>query len=193
MDEPGERIWRFAEPQAFEDTTKIFEDANLRLKNAGILGARHSTMVSYSLRSDDELWLDSYELHAAYTGGFTDRGDPEVDKLYVRNSYRIISTEAGVGWVAESMGESITEDEFYRMALYDQPDRVISLQQLSFESRGSQYLVELNVQAKCLVLISLSGEDRVPGALMDMVSPGELSRSEYLLELFEHNGGPLNT
>lgn len=186
MDEPGERIWRFADPLAFED-------ASLRLQNAGILGARHSTTVSYSLRSEEDLWLDSYELHAAYTGEFTERGDPEVDKLYVRNSYRVIATDSGMGWVAESVGESITEEEFYRMALYAQPDRVLSLQQLSFDSRGFQYLVEFNMEAKSLVLISLSGEDRVPGALMDMVSPEELSRSEYLLELFEHNGGPLNT
>lgn len=188
MDDPGtaETVWRFENYLAMPTV----ED---RLEVAGIGYSRHATTVSYFLSRDVHPWLDSYEVHVSYTGRLLPNGDPEVVKSYVRNRYGVIQSPEGSGWIAETPGESISEEDFYSMVLYARPDRVLSLQQLSFETASGQYLVEHNLESKLLVLIGMGRTDHVPGMIADMVLPAVISRSDYLLELFASNGGPLNS
>lgn len=187
MTEPeAEKVWRFEDHLGLQ---RIEE----RLKNAGISYSRQSTTVSYFLRLEGQPSLESYELHASYTGKSSDRGDPEVLKSYVRNSYGILQSSEGSHWVTETTGQSISEEEFYNMVVYSRPDRMLNLQQISFETSAGQYLIELNLQSKLLVLIGLGETQTVPAMLADALVSDELSRSSYLLELFKHNGGPLSS
>jgi len=184
-DPVDERLWRF-------DETADLLGIEERLHRAGLNYSRHSTTVSYflSLR-DGNPWLDSYELHAVYTGSYLPNGDPEVEKSHMRNSYAILERPEGTHWIAESAGEKISEADFYGKVIYSSPDRMLSLQQISFETATASFLVELNMESKLLVLIALEPTDHIPDPIADMVLPDELRRSSYLLELFEHNGGQL--
>lgn len=188
MDDPGtaETVWRF-------DNYLALSTVEERLAAAGIGYSRHATTVSYFLSRNGQPWLDSYEVHVSYTGAILANGDPEVVKSYIRNRYGVIESPEGSRWIAESSGDSISEEAFYGMVLYARPDRVLSLQQLSFETASGQYLVELNLQSKILVLIGMGKTDHVPGMIADMVLPTVISRSDYLFELFAYNGGPLNS
>lgn len=183
-DPERELIWRFGDHLCLRTVEE-------RLRIAGISHSRHSTTVSYFLRNEDgRYWLDSYELHAEYLQS-TDNGDPEVAKSYIRNSYGIIGSELGPVWIAETLGERISEDDFYSRVIYDRPDRVLSLQQLSFETASGHYLLELNVESKILVLISMGGVNHIPAMIDDLVIPQEMDRSSYLTVLFDSNGGAL--
>lgn len=186
MDDPGtaETVWRFENYLALPTVEE-------RLEGAGIGYSRHATTVSYFLSKNGQPWLDSYEVHVSYTGRTLSSGDPEVVKSYIRNRYGVIESPEGSRWMADTPGEAIPEEDFYGMVLYARPDRVLSLQQLSFETASGQYLVELNLQSKLLTLIGMGKTDRVPGMIADMVLPAVISRSDYLLELFASNGGPL--
>lgn len=187
MAEPdSETVWRFEDHLALH----MIEE---KLRIAEINYSRHSTTVSYFLKRNGHPWLESYELHAAYTGNLLPKGEPEVEKSYVRNSYGVLNAAEGNRWITDSEGQQISEEEFYSMVLYARPDRVLSLQQTGFETSSGQYLVELNMESKLLVLIGLGATDSVPPMLADMVLPERLSRSSYLLELFSHNGGPLSS
>lgn len=186
MDEPElERLWSF---QSGFDLQAVEQ----RLKSAAIGHSRHSTTVSYFLRLGPEPRLDSYELHVFYAGGYLPNGEADVEKSYVRSSYSIIQGRGGSRWIAESDGEEISELDFYGMVLYESPDRVISLQEISFETSSGRYLVELNLESGLLVLVALEGTDHIPAFLADIVQPEEIHRSNYLFELLEHNGGPLS-
>ena len=187
MDDPGteETVWCFENHSAL---TTVEE----RLSAAGIGYSRHATTVSYFLNREGHPWLDSYELHVAYTGATLPNGDPEVEKSYLRNRYSLVQNKLGSSWIAESPEEPISEEDFYGMVLYARPDRILSLQQLSFETATGQYLVELNVESKILALIAMGRTDHVPSMIADMMLPETLSRSSYLLALFQNNGGPLS-
>ncbi len=183
-DPERELIWRFEDHLCLRTVEE-------RLRIAGISHSRHATTVSYFLRQEDgRYWLDSYELHAEYLQGSED-GDPEVAKSYIRNSYGIISSDSGPTWIAETTGEHISEEHFYSRVIYDRPDRVLSLQQLSFETASGHYLLELNLESKILVLISMGGVNHIPAMIDDLVNPQEMDRSSYLAALFDSNGGAL--
>jgi len=186
MTEPeAEKLWSFEQGidlRAVED----------RLSSASLSYSRHSTTVSYFLRLGEAPRLDSYELHAVYTGRYLANGDAEVDKSYLRNSYSILQGTQGSHWIAEGPGEDISQEDFYSMVLYERPDRMLSLQEVSFDTVTGSYLVELNLESGLLVLVAIEGTDHIPALIADMVMPEEISRSSYLFELFEHNGGPLS-
>lgn len=186
MVEAGDGIlWRFKDYLGLQ---RIEE----RLKDASIAYSRHSTTVSYFLSKEEGTWLQSYELNAVYSGALLPNGDPEVEKTYLKTDYRLIPIDGMSEWTAGAVAQQITESEFYGMILYANPDRVMNLHQISFRAGGAQYLVELNLESKMLVLIGFGeGRDRIPAVIADMILPEGLSRSSYLLALFENNGGPL--
>lgn len=187
MAEPvSDPVWRF---EAGVDLTHV----ERALQEAELTYSRHSTTVSYLLRTDGTPRLDSYEMHVVYRDVDLRTGEPLVEKSYLRSSYSILETDQGTRWISEVSGEEIAELDFYGAVLYSKPDRMISLQQISFETSSGSYLVELNMESKLLVLISLSGTEHIPGLLARYISPVEFCRSEYLLELFIHNGGPLSS
>jgi len=183
MADPADTVWRFRDTVGLEHIEKALRAATFDY-------SRHSTTVSYFFQPGESPRLDSYELHAAYKGS-NGLGEPLVKKSYLRNSYGILETVEGSRWIAETNGEKISELDFYEAVLYSSPDRMLSLQQLSFETGAGRYLVELNIESKLLVLISLNGMKHIPGALSELISDEELCRADYLLELFRHNGGPL--
>jgi len=181
----AERLWSFVEGTDL----RAIED---RIGSAGLAYSRHSTTVSYFLRLGDVPRLDSYELHALYTGRYLANGDAEVDKSYLSSSYSILQGTQGSHWIAEGPGAEISEADFYSMVIHERPDRILSLQEVSFETSTGRYLVELNLESSLLVLVALPGTDHIPALIADMVLPEEISRSTYLFRLFEHNGGPLS-
>lgn len=159
-----------------------------RLSKASVSYSRYSTTVSYFPDSEDQNRLMSYELHASYTGRSSADGDPEVEKSYFRNSYRIIRSSEGLRWVAESTGEQISEADFYSMLIYSSPSRVINLQQLSFELGGAEHFVELNLEGELLVMNSVGDESRsVPALLADLIEDEELAQTDYLSALLHSN------
>jgi len=182
----GSTVWRFHGDHSLQKVEEV-------LKRANFSYTRHSTTVSYFLSTGDRPRLDSYELHAVYTGSNPVSGDPIVEKSYLRSSYGVLQTAEGVRWIAETAGEEISELDFYEAVLYSSPDRMLSLQQISFETGAGQYLIELNIESKLLVLISLNSLRHIPAALAELVSTDEICRADYLLELFRHNGGPLSS
>ena len=187
MTDPGaEKLWRF-------EAGHELKQVETRLKETRTAHSRHSTTVSYFMRLGDEPRLDSYELHAIYTGQYLPSGDAEVDKSHVRSSYSLFRSPEGSRWIAESAGEEISEEDFYSMVLYERPDRMLSLQEISFETPLGRYLIELNLESGLLVLVGLEGTDQIPSLLADIVHPEELRRSSYLSELFEHDGGLLES
>lgn len=182
----GETLWRFKDGLDLQQLES-------KLRAAQISYHRHATTVSYFVRLGDEPRLDSYEFHAVYTGGYLSSGEPEVDKSHVRNSYSIFRAEGGTRWIAETAGEEISEEDFYSMVLYERPDRMISLQEISFETTSGRYLAELNLESGLFVLVALDGADEIPFAVEELVHSKELHRTSYISELLEHNGGPLNS
>jgi len=187
MAEPAsDPVWRFENGVDLSNVERALQEAELHY-------TRHATTVSYLLRTEGTPRLDSYELHAVYRGADFRTGEPLVEKSYVRSSYSILETDQGTRWISEVSGEEVSELDFYGTVFYSKPDRMISLQQISFETSSGRYLVELNLESKLLVLISLSGTEHIPGLLAKYISPVDFCRSEYLLELFAHNGGPLSS
>lgn len=178
----SESLWRFSDYKAFHELQEKLDKAN-------ISSFRHSSTVSYFLTDEEIPVLKSYELHASYTGRDSDSGVPEVEKTYLKHSYRIFKSDDGLQWITESRKEEIEEGDFYSMVLYSNPERVLNIQQLNFRLNGGEYIAELNFESRSLILIGLNSADKIPNLLTSMVEPIKIDRSQYLLALLKHNGG----
>lgn len=188
MSSTSERIFRFKDYRAFPEVEE-------KLKSANVPYSRRSTTVSYFLQDSPTPKLESYELHATYEADSSSKSEltPEFQKSYVLNSYSIVQTAEGKSWVAESSGRLIQEKDFYYRLLYSKPSRVMNIQQISFVQSKNEYLIELNVESKVLVLVRTGEREHVPGLIADMLLPAAVNRSAYLLELFAGNGGALSS
>lgn len=174
-----EVLWNFIDYE-------LFNELQERLDKANVSSSLQSSTVSYFLVNENSLALKSYELHASYSGRTLDNGTPEVEKTYLRNVYKLFKVDETDQWKADTLREEISEKDFYSMVLYANPKRVINLQQLSFRLNGSEYLVELNMENKTLVLINIEGKAKIPNMIADMIDNEEIDRTSYIMRLLKN-------
>lgn len=174
----NEVLWNFVDYESFNELKE-------RLDKANVSSSLQSSTVSYFSVNEDMRALQSYELHASYSGRVLDNDTPEVDKVYLKNVYKIFKIAGTDKWKAEVSREEVSEKDFYSMMLYADPKRVINLQQLSFRLNGSEYLVELNLENKSLVLINTDGSGKIPNLIADLIKSEETDRVSYIFRLLK--------